>query len=102
MSRPDMGAILDGFRDILRGEPARVIGYGAAVVIYLVAKAVGTIPDQTFEEAMVSTAAAITLVATVIETIRRFVYSPVTVEAEVAEAFEDGVDVGIDSMGLTV
>jgi hypothetical protein len=81
--------VLDGARNLLTGEPARVIGYGAAVVIYLVAQAVGTIPDQTFDEAILSAGAALAVIASVVETIRRYVYSPNTVEAIVAELGED-------------
>ena len=62
--------------DALKGEPARVIGYGSAVVIYLVANVVGAIPDVTFDNAILSGAAAITVVASVVESIRHFV-SPV-------------------------
>lgn len=62
--------------DALKGEPARVIGYGSAVVIYFVANFIGAIPDVTFESALLSGAAAIAVVASVIESIRHYV-SPV-------------------------
>lgn len=71
--------ILDKVRDLLTGEPARAIGYGGAAVVYLVAKALGSIPDVSPEEALVQVTAAIALVASFVETIRRFVYSPNTV-----------------------
>lgn len=86
-------AILDKVRDLLRGEPARAIGYGAAVVIYLVALAFDRIPDMTLDAALVSATAAIVTVGSVIETIRRFVYSPVTVEVIAQTSAETGVPV---------
>ncbi len=76
-----MANILDTIRDLLAGEPARAIGYGGAAIVYLVAKASGTIPDVTPEEALVQATAAIALAATFTETIRHFVYSPETVKA---------------------
>lgn len=72
--------VLDRAYSILRGEPARIIGYGAAVAIYLIAKLSGNIADQTPEQALVSATAGITTVVTVIESIRHLVYSKPTVE----------------------
>lgn len=108
--------LLDKADSILKGEPARIIGYGAAVLIYLVAKFSGNIADQTPEQALVSAGAGIASVVGVIETIRHFVYSKPTVEAiaEVAAATGDptvppppsssdevatdsGVDAGVDN-----
>lgn len=74
-------ALLDKVEGVLSGEPARAIGYGAAVVIYLVAKASGKIADQSFDQAIISAGAGIGVVVGVIETIRRYVYSPATVDA---------------------
>lgn len=71
--------LLDKVDSILKGEPARIIGYGAAVVIYLVAKASGNIADQTPEQALVSATAGIVSVVGVIESIRHFVFSPASV-----------------------
>lgn len=62
--------------DILNGEPARAIGYGGAAIIYLVAKASGRIPDVTPEEALAQAGAAAVVVASFVESIRHFVYSP--------------------------
>ena len=76
--------ILDKADSVLKGEPARIIGYGAAVVIYLVAKASGHIADQTPDQALISAGAAITTVVGIIETIRHFVYSPASVSAIIA------------------
>lgn len=78
-----ISSILDKARDLLAGEPARAIGYGAAAVIYLVAMAFDAIPDVTPEVALGAAIAGIATVAGVIESIRRFV-SPAwkVVEAE--------------------
>lgn len=83
-----LNALLDKADSILKGEPARIIGYGAAVVIYLVAKASGNIADQTPEQALVSGVAGVTTLISVVETIRHFVYSQPTVVA-IAEASAD-------------
>lgn len=84
-------ALLDKANELLKGEPARAVGYGAAVIIYFVARASGSLEDVTVEEALVQGAAAIAIAASIVETIRRLVYSPATVEALLAE--KDG-DVG--------
>lgn len=75
---------LDRIRGLLTSSPARVIGYGAAVVIYLVALAFDRIPDMTFEQALVNTTFAITTLVGVIEAIRHYVFSPATVAKMVA------------------
>lgn len=74
-------ALLDKVTDVLSGEPARAIGYGGAAIIYVVAKALGQIPDVSPEDALVQAGAAIAVVASLVESIRHFVYSPATVEA---------------------
>lgn len=74
-------AVLDKARDLLQGETLRAIGYGAGVVIYLVAKAVGSIPDLSFDQAVLQAGAAAAVLVTVIESARRFVFSPKTVAA---------------------
>jgi hypothetical protein len=80
-----LGAVLDKARDLLKGEPARAIGYGTAAVIYLVAMAFDRIPDMSPEEALTSATFAITSIVGVIESIRHFVYSPATVSEIVEE-----------------
>lgn len=65
--------ILNKARDVLSGEPARAIGYGAAVIVYLVARASGSIEDIPLDEAIVLTAGYVATVAAVIESIRRLV-----------------------------
>lgn len=82
-----MSNILDRVSTVLTGEPARVIGYGGAVVVYIVARAT-VIPDVSFEDAIVQVTAAAAIVATFVESIRRIVYSPNTVEAIIVELEE--------------
>ena len=77
--------ILDKVAELGTGEPARIIGYGGAVVIYIVAKVSGAIPDQTPEEALALAGAELAVVASFVESIRHFVFSPNTVDAIVAE-----------------
>lgn len=77
--------VVDGARNLLTGEPVRAIGYGAAAIIYLVARASGSIEDVTPEEALVQAGAAVAIVAGVVESIRRVVYSPNTVDGIVEE-----------------
>lgn len=85
--------ILDTARDLLKGEPARAIGYGAAAAIYLVALAFDRVPDMTPEDALTAATAAIITITGVIETIRRFVYSVNTVEAIAVASAEAGTPV---------
>lgn len=73
-------AVVAKAEDILEGEPARAIGYGGAAIVYLVAKASGRIPDVTPEEALAQVGAALVVVASFVETVRKFVYSPATVD----------------------
>lgn len=75
-----VNALLAPVQDILTGEPARAIGYGAAAIIYVVAKLVGAIPDQTPDQALASATAGIAVVVSVVESIRHYVYSPNTVQ----------------------
>ncbi len=95
--------LLDKAESILKGEPARIIGYGAAVVIYLVAKVSGSIEDQSPEQALVSGTAAIATIITIIESIRRLVYSPASVAAIVtspptaAGPIDAAVAAGVDA-----
>lgn len=74
-----VAGVLDTARNLLKGEPARAIGYGAAAIIYLVALALDAIPDMPPEDALIAATAAIATISSVIETIRHFVYSPATV-----------------------
>jgi hypothetical protein len=77
--------MLDSASNLLQGEPARVIGYGAAAVVYFVARVSGAIDDIPFEDALSLTVGYVAVVAGVIESIRRIVYSPNTVAAIIEE-----------------
>lgn len=79
MDLPAIGrAILDKARDLLQGETARAIGYGAGLAVYFVARASGAVDDVPLDVALTATAAYVTVVAGVVESIRHFVYSPKT------------------------
>lgn len=87
-------AILDAADNLLSGEPARAIGYGAALVVVgvsLVSNALGytRIPEVSLDAALVAATLAITTLVTVIEGIRRSVYSPNTVDAIVSDVVDD-------------
>ena len=76
-------AILDKMDQLLTSEPARLIGYGAAVVVVLTVKAVefvkpGLLPQVSFDEAVGMAFTASATVVILVESIRRFVYSPLT------------------------
>lgn len=81
---------------LLTTEPARVIGYGAAVVVYLVARVLAArgyidLP-MTFEQSIGAAFAAISTLVIVIESIRRFVYSPQTYIEELSDEWQNGHD----------
>lgn len=80
---------------LLQGEPVRVIGYGAAVVVWFVAGISNRIPDLTLDQSLVAATGAI---AAITEGLRRLVYSPATVEAIQAE---QAADEGTESAGPT-
>lgn len=65
--------LLDAARNVLQGEPARAIGYGAAVIIYLVANVVGSIPDQSLDQSLVLAVGYVGMAASIVESIRHFV-----------------------------
>lgn len=87
--------LLDKVRAALEGEPARFIGYGAGLVVYAAAKVSGAIDDIPLETAITATGAYVTIVASAVETIRHFVYSPQTANdlldmiAELQDEIED-------------
>lgn len=66
-------AILTALRGALQGEPLRVITYGSAVVIYVVARASGQIVDVSFDEAIINATAGAAIVIAVVEFARRYV-----------------------------
>ena len=74
---------------LLTKSPARAIGYGAAVVVYLVANAFGRIPDMTIDQAVYTATVVIGILVAVIEAIRHYVYSPATVEDILTELESD-------------
>lgn len=86
-----VSSTLDKVDVLLQSEPARLIGYGAAAVIFIVIKVLndhgivrfGT--DVSFTEALGATAGAIAVTVTVVESIRKFVYSPQTFIEELSD-----------------
>lgn len=87
--------ILDKVRTLLTTEPARLIGYGAAVVVTLVAQFLSNrgyvrFDGVGFEDSLVLVLAAITFTVTVVEAIRRFVFSPQTYIEQVSDAVGQG------------
>ena len=75
--------VLDKTDQLLTTEPARLIGYGAAVVVVITAQVLGHIkpgllPQVGFNEALGLSLSAIAALVTIVESIRRFVYSPLT------------------------
>jgi len=90
-------SVLDAAARLLQGEPLRAIGYGAAVVVFLVANASGRFADLTFDESLNIALAAITTLIGIIETARRFVYSPNTVTQVTNAALQRGVDIGLQA-----
>ena len=68
-----IGSVLDTVRGLLQGEPLRAIGYGAGVIVWIVAAISGRIPDVPIEQAVVQAGAAAAVLASIIETARRYV-----------------------------
>lgn len=89
MALPD---IFTPLQNLLKGEPARVIGYGAAVAIFIGANVLDAVPDMTFDEAIARGASIIVAIGVVIESIRQLVYSPNTVQAIATKAAITGDD----------
>lgn len=74
-------ALLDRAVALIRDEePTRAIGYAAGVIVYFVARASVSFPDISFEDAVILTAAYLGTVGGVIETIRKIVWSPNSVD----------------------
>jgi hypothetical protein len=101
--------LVDAADRLLQGEPARFIGYGAALVIVGVVAVANQVGVTRFGEnvdlgtSLGLATAAIVTVTGVIESIRKFVFSPATVadivltpptaEGPIAAAEAEGVDV---------
>lgn len=88
--RKVVSAILDKADQLLTSEPARMIGYGAAVLVYLIIRLVGElkpglVPQVGFEEAVGMAFSALATVVILVESIRRFVYSPLTYIEDLAD-----------------
>jgi hypothetical protein len=66
-------SLLAQVQSVLQGEPALVIGNGAAVVIYIVAKASGFQQDETFALAAAQAAGALAIINSVLVSIRQYV-----------------------------
>jgi hypothetical protein len=89
-------AILDKVDQLLTTEPARLIGYGAAVLAVVIINILngqgitrfGT--GLTFDEAVGYAFASIAVLVTVIESIRKFVYAPQTYIEDVADEWQKG------------
>lgn len=80
--RAFVSALLDKVDQLLTSEPARLIGYGAAVVVYLVARVMAdrgyiSVP-LSFDQSIGAAFGAIATLVILVESIRRFVYSPLT------------------------
>lgn len=94
----NLRSILDKASTLLQGEPARAIGYGSALVVVgviYVANALGYTrfgANMDIPTALGLTTGAILTVGAVIESIRKFVYSPATVADLLSEV---GADVAI-------
>lgn len=89
--------LLDSAEAALSGEPARAIGYGAALVIVGVVALANSLGFTRFGSnldlptALGLAGVATTTLVTVIEGIRRSVYSPKTVAEVAADNFEAGL-----------
>lgn len=88
--RSTVSAILAKVDQLLTSEPARLIGYGAAVVVFLVVQGLGIVkpgllPPLSFEAAIGDAFAAIATLVILVESIRRFVYSPETYIGDLAD-----------------
>lgn len=94
--RSTVSAILDKVAALLQSEPARVIGYGAAVVVYLVVAGLNAMgitklgSGLSFDAAIAITVSSLTFVGLVVEAIRKFVYSPLTYIEDLADENKAG------------
>jgi hypothetical protein len=83
-------AVLDKVRALLASEPARMIGYGSALVVVAVVWVIGQVrpgllPPVDFNSALAASFTALAFVTIVVENIRRFVYSPTTYVNDLTE-----------------
>ena len=90
--------MLDFIRGLVAKEPARLVGYGSALVVAAALKGAALIGVTLPPDVL----AAISLVTgfVISELIRRFVYAPATVQAKVDEAADTGnTDIGAPPKG---
>lgn len=92
-------AVLDRVRVLLTTEPARLIGYGAAVIVTLVAQFLSSrgyvrFDGITFEASVGLVFGAISFLIVLVESIRRFVYSPQTYIEDLADEYADAFTAG--------
>lgn len=88
-------SVLDKVEVLLTTEPARLIGYGAAVVIVIVAQVLGhfrpgLLPEVSFDEAAGAAFLAISLLVVVVESIRHYVYAPQTYIEDLSDENHQG------------
>jgi hypothetical protein len=88
--RATVQSILDKVDQLLTTEPARMIGYGAAVVLFLAVQLIGIVrpgllPPVSFDAAVGDAFAAIATLVILVESIRRFVFSPQTYIEDLAD-----------------
>lgn len=88
--RSIVSSILDKVDTLLTSEPARMIGYGAAVLVYLIVRIVGElkpglVPQVGFDESVGLAFSAIATLVILVESIRRFVYSPETYISDLSD-----------------
>lgn len=76
-----MGDLLAKLHTLLQGEPLRAVGYAVGLGLYVAGRVSGAIEDLPLDQALLQGGAYATGFVTFIETLRRLVYSPATVQA---------------------
>lgn len=76
-----LAALLYRFDDLMQGETLRVIQYGGAALLYVLARTFKIIPDVSFPEAVAQTVAASVVVLAFVESARHYVWSPASAAA---------------------
>jgi hypothetical protein len=86
--------MLDFLRNILEKEPARIVGYGSSVAVFLALKAAEALGVTLTVDVQLAIS---TLAGFVIaEVIRRFVYSPATTQAIANQATHQQAGTAVD------
>jgi len=81
-------SVLAKANQLLVTEPARLIGYSSAVVVYFVALFLtsrGLLPALTFDQSVAAAFGGIATLVIIVESARRFVYSPQTYIEDLAD-----------------